>query len=82
MSENKKQWIGWALTILLAVITAVASSSGRISKAENNTEQCEKRVDKIECTQKEQYEKINEKLDKLLIEVTALKTELKYKKDK
>jgi len=82
MSIEKKQWIGWALTIILAVVAAVASSSSRISTTENKIITCEKQIEKTETLQRIQYDKINEKLDKLLIEVTELKTEIKYKKDK
>jgi TolA-binding protein len=82
MSIDKKQWIGWALTILLAVIAAVASSSGRIATTENSVANCEKRIDKKESIDREQYEKINEKLDKLIIEVTELRIEIKHKQDK
>jgi hypothetical protein len=82
MGIEKKQWIGWVITIILAVIAAVASSSGRIATNENKVEQCEKNIETIKNIQESQYEKINEKLDWLIIEVTALKVEIKHKKDK
>jgi len=82
MSEQKKQWIGWILTIVLAVIAAVGTSSGRISTMENKCEENEKKIDKIENCQQKQNEKINEKLDRLLIEVTELRIEIKHKKDR
>jgi len=82
MSEQKKQWIGWALTIVLTVISAVSISSGTSAKNSEKLTNCEKRIEKIEIKQECQFEKVSNKLDCLLIAVTELRIEIKHKKDR
>jgi len=89
MSEQKKQWIGWALTIVLAVIGAVATSSGRMSSMEIKFQTHEQqiielkreyidRIKSIECKQDKQIEATNE----LTKSIIRMEGKLDLKQDK
>lgn len=82
MSIKSTQWVGWGLTIVLAAMAAVGSSSRMSARNTEKISTCEKRIDKIEIKQECQFEKVNNKLDCLLVKVIELKMEMPHKQDK
>jgi len=74
----KKQVIGWILTIILAIIGAIATSSSRLATCEVKEAKNEEDIRRME----NQYNIINQKLDNLLIKTTSIETKLEAKKDK
>jgi predicted ArsR family transcriptional regulator len=80
-----KEWIGWSLTIIISILAAWMSMSGRVYGTESQLNVLEKRIEIMERSYDRQVE-INEKLDeqynKIITTLTEIKGAMNLKADK
>lgn len=71
-----KEWIGWGLTIIISILAAWMSMSGRVYSTESQLNVLEKRIEIMERSYDRQVE-INEKLDDQYNQIITTLTEIK-----